>query len=166
LLRQSLLSALAIKMGIVSNYLQPLIITTLLFTCIIFVTADQFTEPPSDKTDLSTTYQIGQTVQVTWTTSIQNIELDVSQWGENAAPVIGVLLSQSYLPLDSSMERERANGNFVLQTVVPTLVNSTGPLDRVTTSMQRACPIRILSSVSHSQGETSIIRGTAWLTES
>lgn len=44
---------------------------------------DEFTSPSNSKTDLATQYTLGQTVQLSWDTALEDITLLVSHWGGN-----------------------------------------------------------------------------------
>jgi len=65
--------------------LSVITISALLLPC----SADEFTSPSNSKTDLSTQYTLGQTVQLAWQTSLEEITLIVSHWGGDD---VGVLL--------------------------------------------------------------------------
>jgi hypothetical protein len=87
----------------------------LLFVLLVFrvALADSFTNPPtivkeangsvSSTTDLSTVYTFGQTVLITWNTSIQTVSLSLRHWDPGKAAALTSLLSKcfhmfNYLP--------------------------------------------------------------------
>jgi hypothetical protein len=43
--------------------------------------ADEFTTPPGSVNDLVTRYTVGETVEVTWNTSLSSINLFLNHWG-------------------------------------------------------------------------------------
>ena len=71
--------------------------TTAIITSIFVspATADQFTNPSNDETDLAETYAIDQTILVTWTSSLDYLTLAVAHWDVNSGSTIGVLLCES-----------------------------------------------------------------------
>jgi hypothetical protein len=56
--------------------------------------ADEFTSPSNSAADLSIKYTLGETVTITWTTSLQTLSLYVAHWGGDD---IGALLSEPSL---------------------------------------------------------------------
>jgi hypothetical protein len=73
-----------------------------LLSFLLPVSADYFTNPPSfvtingtlEKTqDLSTKFTLGQTVQITWATSIRYVSLTLTHWDVNKGVALASFLS-------------------------------------------------------------------------
>ena len=70
-----------------------MLLISLLISCLsALVYADQFTNPSNSVTDLSTTYYLGESINVAWESSVSDITLVVSVWGGKD---VGVLLCMS-----------------------------------------------------------------------
>jgi hypothetical protein len=63
----------------------------ILFTSISFTLADEFTSPSNSEADLAVHYTLGETVIVTWETSLSILSLYVAHWGGSD---VGSLLSK------------------------------------------------------------------------
>jgi hypothetical protein len=78
-------------MSISAGFLR--LLTVILASSLLSPTlGDEFTNPSNSNADLTTRYTLGQTVQITWDTSLQYVTLSVSHWGQGI--VIGSLLCQ------------------------------------------------------------------------